>query len=484
MRSLESGSRRNLQRAAHIGMVVLGAIALSTAAQAQDATWKAAPLNSNYNNPSNWNPDNVPTGTATFATSSITSLTFASVATTVGGWTFNAGASNYTFSLSSPNSLTFNGAGILINGGSAALNNSGGTIAFNNASSAGSAQFTNQNSAVMRFGTLGGTDTANADTAIILNRNQGTAEFFGHTSAANAQISNGFGGVGGGGTVFRDQSTAANANIQNFIGATTFGISGGTDTASAGNAFISNQNNSHTDFFAHTTAGNAFIGADLHSRVTFSDSSTGGNAQFSISGVFDMSALTDGGMTAGSIEGSGTFFLGGNTLTVGSNNLSTTVSGNISDGGLSSTATGGALVKVGSGTLTLTGINTYTGNTTVNDGMLEVDGSIARSRLTTVNDNATLLGTGTVGNLQVNNGGNVRSGRVCHDRHVHDGAGQLSLPARSALSGAGRSDRVHLRHGDRPGRARRRRRRHVRQRALHHQTIRHPARRLDQRHVR
>ena len=55
-----------------------------------------------------------------------------------------------------------------------------------------------------------------------------------------------------------------------------------------------------------------------------------------------MSSLSSGVMTAGSIEGGGTFSLGSNQLIVGSNNLSTTVSGVIR-------GTGG-LVKVGSGT--------------------------------------------------------------------------------------------------------------------------------------
>ena len=46
-----------------------------------------------------------------------------------------------------------------------------------------------------------------------------------------------------------------------------------------------------------------------------------------------MSGLIAAGMTAGSIEGRGTYFLGSKALTVGGNNLSTTVSGTISDGG-------------------------------------------------------------------------------------------------------------------------------------------------------
>ena len=48
------------------------------------------------------------------------------------------------------------------------------------------------------------------------------------------------------------------------------------------------------------------------------------------------------------------YFLGSKSLTVGSNNLSTTVSGVIADGGLNpafnlAAATGGALIKVGAG---------------------------------------------------------------------------------------------------------------------------------------
>ena len=57
----------------------------------------------------------------------------------------------------------------------------------------------------------------------------------------------------------------------------------------------------------------------------------------------------------------------------------------------------------------MTGNNSYTGATVVNDGTLLVNGSIAGSAVT-VNDGATLGGTGTVGETTVADGGAVSPG--------------------------------------------------------------------------
>src|SRR6516165_1535742 len=171
------------------------------------------------------------------------------------------------------------------------------------------------------------------------------------------------------------------------------------NSANAPTFIVGNQAN--LSFRNASTAGDATIITNAGGITIFADSATGGNARLiaNAGGVFDISSRSTGGMTAGSIEGGGTFQLGSKQLTVGSNNLSTTVSGVIADTG------GGSLVKTGTGILALSGTNTYTGTTTVNAGVLIVNGSIASSSLTTVNSGAVLLGSGTVGSTVVNAGG-------------------------------------------------------------------------------
>jgi outer membrane autotransporter protein len=89
------------------------------------------------------------------------------------------------------------------------------------------------------------------------------------------------------------------------------------------------------------------------------------------------------------------------------NNLSTTVGGTISDGGVSG-GTGGSLVKVGTGTLTLAGANSYTGATTVTGGTLLLTGDISSSSGVAVGPHATLAGTGTAPGVLV--GGTLMPG--------------------------------------------------------------------------
>jgi autotransporter-associated beta strand protein len=323
-------------------------------------------------------------------------------------------------------------------GGATITNRSGGTTVFNAMTTAGSATITNRFSGKTVF-----LDNSNAGNATIINRyggltlfeNLGTAGnanitnryggstlFAGNSSAGNATITNGsFGSVFGlpVGLGFFEASTAGTATIiNNNNGFISFGLPGGVDTASAGQATITNNAGSALGFYALTTAGNATIITNSGGAAAFFDNSTGGNAQFITNGTGyvdfgeGFGPNGDGRISAGSIAGSGTYYIGaGNTLVVGGNNLSTVVSGVIADFnpsppcGCPGFPGPGSLEKVGTGTLTLSGINTYTGTTTVFGGVLDVEGSIASSFLTTVNADGALTGAGTVGNTTIATGG-------------------------------------------------------------------------------
>jgi T5SS/PEP-CTERM-associated repeat protein/autotransporter-associated beta strand protein/autotransporter passenger strand-loop-strand repeat protein len=73
---------------------------------------------------------------------------------------------------------------------------------------------------------------------------------------------------------------------------------------------------------------------------------------------------------------------------------------------------GAGSVIVDSGTTALTAVNSYTGPTVINGGVLEVDGSLTGTSAVTVNAGGTLTGSGTIDPLTVsiNNGGSLLAG--------------------------------------------------------------------------
>ena len=520
VRRHQATGRASLSRS--VRKALLGCSALITATllqetvRAQDATWLQTPGSGDFNDAANWNPTVIPAGTAFFGTSNVTDLSF-SAATPIGGWTFNAGADDYTFLTTTAN-LGFTGAGIVINGGSATIINYAGLIfsesssagsatisnnasmffqgsssagnatitnrdqlQFRDSSSAGSASITNDagdlqfvlnssagSARIRNLGSLQFNDTSTAGSAAIDNfgtlrfdqmstagsaniLNYISVDFHGSSTAASATITGAF-------LAFHDTSTAANATLSDiqdlrFFGSSTAGSAAITnndllqfyntstagsgtitnnnvlnffDASSAGSAIIAN--NSGLGFGNSSSAGSAVITTTAGATTQFSAQSSGADARMitEAGGIVDISSLTSSGTTFGSIAGAGTYALGSKALAVGSDGSSTDVSGIVTDGGLGG-GVSGSLTKAGSGTLTLSGVNTYTGATYVTAGGLIVNGSIAASTGLFVDAGGLVGGTGVLPSTVI--GGTLSPGNSIGTINV---AGPLTFNATSS----------------------------------------------------
>ncbi len=379
-------------------------LALLTASStfAGSATWKASPATDDWNTAANWTPRTVPNGpadTATFASSHQTGV-FITLDTEVNGIVFKPRASAFTIA-SEPTltpAVTISGVGVtnnsgilqnfVINPGAAqifflnsatagsltAFTNTG-NISFGGTSTAGNATFTNNNLVNFTNTSTAGGATFTNNSVLIFDGSStaGNGTFInpvgfilfrdGTPTAGNATFTNPGGEVSGraGGFIVFNSGTAGNATFVN-NGAAVSDASGGetlfNDPADAGNA---------------TLIANGSLGGGGGGLIQFATASTGGTARVEVfgNGNLDISQHSASGLTTGSIEGDGLVFLGANKLTVGANDLSTTFSGLIQDGGIGG-GTGGSLTKTGNSELSLTEANTYTGGTTLEAGTLLV----------------------------------------------------------------------------------------------------------------
>ncbi|XHR30646.1 MAG: autotransporter-associated beta strand repeat-containing protein [Chthoniobacteraceae bacterium] len=89
------------------------------------------------------------------------------------------------------------------------------------------------------------------------------------------------------------------------------------------------------------------------------------------------------------------------------------------------TGVGAALTKVGTGTMILTGANTYTGTTTVNAGVLKINGSLGNTAVT-VNSGATLSGSGSIAGAVTINSGTISGNGLNMGTATLNGASTLS----------------------------------------------------------
>ena len=110
--------------------------------------------------------------------------------------------------------------------------------------------------------------------------------------------------------------------------------------------------------------------------------------------------LGDGASNNGSVPGNITDNFGATLIFANPNAQS--YSGAISGSGV--------LTKLGAGTLTLTGSNTYSGLTTLNAGNLAVNGSLFTGGTVNINSTATLSGTGRAGGVTVAAAGTLSPG--------------------------------------------------------------------------
>lgn len=271
----------------------------------------------------------------------------------------------------------------------------------------------------------------------------GANSYTGATSVSAGTLRLDGGAITGGGAL----AVASGATFDVNGGAAVVGTLSGAGRILLGNGSLSTGGTATSSFtgvisgtgsLVKTGTGTLTLGA----ANTYSGGTTvtGGTLTAGIANAFGTGVLTvtapgavnlaNFATTVGGLAGDGNIALGSAILSV-SNAGSSAYSGVLSGTG--------RLIKSGGGTLTLNGANTYTGSTTINEGLLVVNGSLAGTL--TIGANGRLGGSGRTGSLSVT--GTVAPGNSIGTLNV---AGSLTFAAGSTyqveVSPTGLSDQI------------------------------------------
>ena len=336
-RSLRKHCR--LGRATELVFVLATGVTLTLggAAKAQTVTWDGD-TDDQWTTATNWSGDNIPdtaAETAQIAAGSTPNGPVLTSTITVGATNLLSGQMNIraggtlntaTMTISQPGLLGIRDGGTL---------NAGNVLILGNIN-------------LVTGGALNGNVDLNDDGRIFVNGGTLTGDVNNNTTSPDSVSFN----VGSSGTMVGNLTSSANASNIN----TTAG------QGIQGNVTISGGSFSNRGVISGSTT---VTGGTLNIRSGSNLSNTRG-LSVTTGGTVNVQSSD----TVGSLSGAGSVNIGSaQTLTTGADNTDTTFSGVISGAG--------GLTKQGTGTFTLSGVNTYTGETRVSAGTLDVTGSIA-----------------------------------------------------------------------------------------------------------